>query len=265
MKVVTLLAVMILITGVMVIYLPDMIRITQPTHTISSGLTKVGNIFRSVHLPDIAEKIYDSSLSIDPGNFDTLVDKGDFLTAQGKDIEALTSYSRSLSLKPDSISLMKKKSDVLKRLGRTDEATTLLKSIASVQPENPSDQLTIVHSLMDAGNYREAVDKTDEILKNQPNNADLWETRGDILLALATTDTTLNDQLKNLQTNGKSSDTTVKSTLTRNQAYMDGISSYRKAILLDPLRSSEIGEKMVNSAQGFGIIMKSGDLLNEVK
>lgn len=266
MKVITLIALLVLIIGVTVIFLPEIIRITQPTHSLSSGLNKIGDLFVSADLPDIADKVYDTSLRVEPGNFESFVDKGDLFRSLGKNSDALTFYSRSLMLNPESISVLKKKSDLLQTLGRTDEAHLILENIARLQPGNPSDQLTVIHSLMSSGNYKEATNKIDDLLKTQPDNADFWEIRGDALFALATTDTTLTDQLGSLQQkNGKTPDVVLKSTLTRNQAFSDGIESYRKVLLLDPLRSPEIGEKLANTAQGFGIIMKSDELLNTAK
>ena len=263
MKVVTLIAVLILIAGVMVIFLPELIMYShQSTHSISIGLNHGGNIIASAGSPDAASILYDGSLAIEPENFDAVVSKGDALASSGKHLEALDMYSKSLTMKPDSVAVMKKKSDILKTLGRTTESQTLLMNIAQAHPGDPSDQMTVLKSSLLTGNYRDAVKKVDELLKTQPNNAELWEIRGDALFGLVSKDTSLKEELKDLQTKkGSSSEKTVISALQRNQAFSEGINSYRQALLLSPMRSTAIGNKMLGNFQNFDISISPEALL----
>jgi tetratricopeptide (TPR) repeat protein len=265
MKVVTLISVLILIAGVMVIFLPEILCITQPTHTMGSGLHQIGNIFASLGMAEVAAAAYDSSLSIEPDNYNSLINKGDVLASSGRHLEALTTYTHALDENPDNIAVMKKKSDVLKNLGRDEESHALLLDIARTSPSQQSDHLEIVRSSMLTGNYPEAVNKIEDLLTTYPNDPNLYEMKGDALIALAKTDTILQDQLKDLQSGGtKTGDPVLKNTLSRNQAFSDGIASYRKVILLDPMRSTAISEKMFNTFQGFGIIVESETLLQDL-
>ena len=263
MKVVTLIAVLILIAGVMVIFLPEIIILShEPTHSISSGLKQGGNIIASAGSPDVACMVYDSSLMVEPDNVDTLVDKGDALASSGKHLEALAVYSKSLQQKPDSVAVMKKKSDVLNTLGRTGESQALLMNIARAHPVDESDQLTIIKSSMLTGDYQGAVERIDLLLKNQPYNADLWEMRGDALFSRVIKDASLKEELKSLQGgSGKTSDTVVINALNRNQAFSEGITSYRQVLLLNPMRSTAIGEKMLQNFQNFDLNIGPDEVL----
>ena len=263
MKVVTVIAVLILIAGVMVIFLPEIIRMTHPTHSMSSELNQIGSVFASAGSPEVASMAYDSALSLEPDNFDSLMNKGDVLTSSGKHLEALTVYSKALNKKPDSVAVMKKKSDVLKTLGRIDESNALLMNIVHTHSSDQSDQLTIAKSSMLTGDYQGAIEKIDSLLKEQPNNSNLWEMRGDALFSLVSKDKALKDQLKELNTgNGKNSETVLKNTLNNNQAFSEGIASYQKVLLLDPMRSTAIGEKMLINFKNFDINIEPDELLH---
>ncbi|NLW76771.1 MAG: hypothetical protein GXY18_10165, partial [Methanomicrobiales archaeon] len=122
MKVITLIAIFILITGALVIFLPEIAGMNQPAEFLSSSLNQVGDLSAQVGIKDVASLAYDTSLSIKPDNYDSLEEKGDILASSGKHLEALTVYTKTLEQNPNNLAVMKKKSDVLKTLGRTEES-----------------------------------------------------------------------------------------------------------------------------------------------
>ena len=261
MKVITLIAIFILITGALVIFLPEIAGMNQPAEFLSSSLNQVGDLSAQVGIKDVASLAYDTSLSIKPDNYDSLEEKGDILASSGKHLEALTVYTKTLEQNPNNLAVMKKKSDVLKTLGRTEESRDLLLKIAYAQPADMSDQLTIVQSSISSGQYTQAIHKTDEILKNQPNNPDVWELRGDAYIGLATANSSLMNQLSVLQTGSRADSDDVHDVLNKNQAFSDGIQSYRQELELDPMRSTDLSQKIFTNLQGFDIMIQSGDLL----
>ena len=265
MKVVTLIAALILIAGALVTFVPLLLEITQPTHSLSAGFNQMGDLFASTGLYSVAEAAYDGSLELESDNIDSLTDKADILVSSGKNLEALTLYSKVLNKTPDSISVTSKKLKLLKSMGKTEESKALQMKMASTSTSDPSDQMLVIRSLIASGNYTIALEKIDGLIKTQPNSANLWEMRGDAFFGMANSDQFLKNQMTSLETKGGLSSETAQNILKKNQAISEGVTSYRQALLYNPMQSAAISEKMFRGFNGFGVVIEMDEIMHDLE
>ncbi|HWQ66030.1 MAG TPA: tetratricopeptide repeat protein [Methanospirillum sp.] len=267
MKIIHILAYGILFTGILVIFLPEIVSLISSGSLIGGATTQLGDAFAVAGNEDLACICYDTSLGATPGNSEILMKKGDVLYKSGKPLEALSTYTQGIDRNPDNVVAMKKKADLLKSLGRGTEATDAFSKITTMVPKNSDEQMIVASAGIESGKYNTALDQIDIMLKANPKNPDLWEMRGDALLDYSQTDTTLKQNLREVTggTEGHMKDPAVKEILAKSSTITEGVQSYRNAMMLDPMRTPTISTKIFEKTKGLGVIADSQDVMSELE
>ena len=77
----------------------------------------------------------DRALAIQPGNFDSLILRGDMLMALKRHQEALTCFDRGMAFRQQTPVLLSARGNALKALGRDDEALSCFERALALQPD----------------------------------------------------------------------------------------------------------------------------------
>ena len=103
-----------------------------------------------------------------PENFRAHYNLGNALRADGRQKEAIKSYSMSLVLRPDYIRARDNLGVVLTEVGRVDDAIKNFSEALKTRPDDPLLHCNLGLALMRKGNFREAVGHFSEALRIKP-------------------------------------------------------------------------------------------------
>jgi len=166
---------------------------------------------------------------------------------------SLGAYDTAIEIQPDDTNIRIKKLYVLDRLGRVDEAQADLEEIITLHPNETTPIILKGDLLLEEGKFTEAVSCYEKAIAADPKNARLWIKKGDAHLLMAMTGMQeIRGMYRNLTAHGKpgqmGSAVAVDSFQTT-QPYQDAVTSYNKAIELDPMTSVVISGRILSSTE----------------
>jgi uncharacterized RDD family membrane protein YckC len=167
---------------------------------------------------------------------------------------SLEVYDTAIELQPNDSGIQMKKYYVLDRLGRVDEAQEYLEEMIEMHPNETTPVILKGDFMLESGKFHDAVTCYEKALAADPKNARLWIKKGDAHLLMATTGMQeIRGMYRNLTArSGKPGESRYAAPVDAFQTtkpYQDAMSSYNKAIELDPMTSVAISGRILSSTE----------------
>jgi len=191
------------------------------------------------------------------------VTAGDTLTSLNQSELALMMYDNAASTNATDTVILKKKGEMLIKCGRVSEAETVYQQVLSLNGNDPAALVRMGDSLCVKGNLTKAISYYDAALAVTPGDAKIWLKKGDAYLFMSHEETKqLQAAAKSLSTQPGSPDYQPASgmQIESMQSYQNAMTSYRKAMEIDPKLSMIVSARVLAATQNQ--VTSYQDLLN---
>jgi TM2 domain-containing membrane protein YozV len=169
-------------------------------------------------------------------------------------VYALPLYETALSLAPGDTAIQMDKVSVMHALGQTDEARKDLERLMVTNPNETAPVIMTGNLLYDEGQYRESVRYFEKALAINSEDAQVWVRKGDAYLAISIQEMQkIRGKYRTLTSNNhnvsSSSDAPTMDAFRSTQSYQEAVKAYNQAIKIDPFTSVEISGRILASTQ----------------
>jgi len=147
-------------------------------------LIKIGTLFGIDGVYDIAEKIFDRVIQLNPNLAKAWYNKGNTLVNLGKYAEAINCYDKAIKIDPNYAKAWSNKGNALVNLWKYAEAINCYDEAIKINPNLTEVWSNKGNALANLGKYSEAINCYDEAIKIDPNYASAWSNKGNALVYL---------------------------------------------------------------------------------
>ena len=141
-------------------------------------LFKIGTLFCQRGISNIAEKIFDRIIQLNPNYADAWYNKGVALGNLGKYDEEIKCYDEAIKINPHDDKAWCNKGVALGNLGKYDEALKCYDEAIKINPNYAEVWYNKGIALDNLGKYDEAIKCYDDAIKINPNLVDAWYNKG---------------------------------------------------------------------------------------
>jgi|GEM_PF-2091819 len=199
-------------------------------------LYPLGVIYSQKGKHEIAVKIYDRIIQLNPDADKAWLSKGVELKVLGEYGEALEHIDKSISINPEVEHAWAEKCNVLAYLGRNEEALICYEKLINSNPKNELHWANKGKVLVDLGRYDEALECYERAIEINPNNDRLWFNKAGVFERLDKYDEALVclDKAIDINPNNERSWSNKASALIKLNRYEEALNCIDEAIRINP-------------------------------
>jgi len=183
---------------------------------------------------------------------DAQVTLGDTMAVMNQSELALMMYDNALSINASDTIILKKKGEMLLKTGQSQEAAKIYEQVLSQNNNDPAALMRMGDSQVKAGNLDKALSYYDAALVINPDDSKLLLKKGDTYLLMSAAEiqklqAAAQALAKQPGTAGYQQSSTIS--LESQQSYQNAMTSYQKAIQIDPKLSVIVSARVMTATQ----------------
>ena len=183
---------------------------------------------------------------------DAQVTLGDTMAVMNQSELALMMYDNALSMNASDTIILKKKGEMLLKTGQSQEAAKIYEQVLSQNNNDPAALMRMGDSQVKAGNLDKALSYYDAALAINPDDSKLLLKKGDTYLLMSAAEiqklqAAAQALAKQPGTAGYQQSSTIS--LESQQSYQNAMTSYQKAMQIDPKLSVIVSARVMTATQ----------------
>jgi len=211
-------------------------RVIQLNPSLAEIWSNKGNMLDNLGRHAEALKCYDEAITINPNLAEAWYNKGNLLVNLGKYAEAINCYDEAITINPNFAEAWSNKGITLGNLGRHAEAIKCYDEAIKINPNYASALSNKGNVFVNLGKYAETINCYDEAIKIDPNYAKAWYNKGIVLFSFGKYIEALNcyDEVIKINPNFAEAWSNKGSALVYLGKYTEALKCYDEAIKINP-------------------------------